>query len=82
MTGKNDDLRSQAKLLGVVTLIPFMLFFAPAIGFFIGGWFDRKFQCYPWVTTILTFLGFVGAGREVFLLLKQVLKESKKSERR
>ncbi|HTL70648.1 MAG TPA: AtpZ/AtpI family protein [Candidatus Eisenbacteria bacterium] len=75
MTGKNNDFYSQVQQLGIVTTIPIILLVGPAVGFWIGGWIDRKAHSYPWFTTIFTVLGFIASGREVFRLLKQISKD-------
>ncbi len=76
MTGNKDAFYSQVKQLGVLTTIPIILLVGPLVGFGIGGWFDRKFQIYPWVTIIFVSLGFVASGREVARLLMQISKDN------
>lgn len=75
MTGKKTAFYSQIKQLSVLTTIPIILLVGPAVGFFLGGWVDRKYHIYPWVTIFFTFLGFVAAGREIARLLSQVVKD-------
>ena len=75
MTGNKDALPSQLKQLGALTTIPIILLAGPAIGYFAGGWLDRKFRIYPWFTIALIALGFIASGREVFRLLKEILKD-------
>ena len=72
MIGKNNDFYSQVRQLGIVTTVPIILLVGPAIGFWIGGWIDRKTHLYPWFTTLFVLLGFAASGREVFRLLKQI----------
>ena len=76
MAGKKDEYYSQVRQLGVLTTIPIILLMGPLVGFWIGGWFDRKFHIYPWVTIIFVVLGFVASAREIIRLLKQISKES------
>lgn len=78
MAGKNKEFYSQVKQLGILTTIPIILLAGPAVGFLMGGWIDRKFHIYPWVTIIFVFLGFAASARELARLLKDVLKEDKK----
>ena len=78
MTGNKDAFSSQAKQIGVLTTIPIVLLLGPVVGFWIGGWIDRKALIYPWFTIIFVALGFVASGREVLRLLKQVLKDENK----
>jgi F0F1-type ATP synthase assembly protein I len=75
MTGNKDALSSQLKQLGALTTIPIILLAGPAVGYFAGGWLDRQFRIYPWITIALTVLGFIASGREVFRLLKEVSKD-------
>lgn len=74
MPGKKDDYAEQIKQLGVLTSIPIILLIGPAVGFFFGGWIDRKFHIYPWFTIILIGLGFTASAREVVRLLKEIAK--------
>ena len=76
MAEKKDAFYTQVKQLGVLTTIPIILLVGPFIGFFIGGWIDKSFKVYPWLTIVFTGLGFAASGREVVRMLKQILKES------
>lgn len=79
MAEKKDAVYSQVKQLGVLTAVPLILLIGPLVGFFIGGWIDRRFQFYPWFTILFLILGFVAAGREISRLLRQILKEDRHS---
>lgn len=79
MAEKKDAVYSQVKQLGVLTAVPLILLIGPLVGFFIGGWIDRKFQFYPWFTILFLILGFVAAGREISRLLRQILRDDKKN---
>ena len=81
MVEKKDAFYTQVKQLGIVTTIPIILLVGPAIGFFLGSWIDRKAQCYPWVTIVFVFLGFVAAGRQIFLLLRQFQREDEENNK-
>lgn len=72
MPGKKDAYSEQIRQLGVLTTIPIVLLIGPAVGFFAGGWLDRKFHIYPWFTIILIGLGFTASAREVTRLLKEI----------
>ena len=76
MSGKKSAYSSQVKQLGVLTSIPIILLIGPVIGYLAGSWIDRKAHIFPWFTTILVLLGFVGSGREVVRLLREVLKDA------
>ncbi len=80
MTEKKSPFYSQVKQLGLLTVIPILLLAGPAVGFMMGGWLDRKFHIYPWMTILFLILGFIAAGREITRLLKQILKEENKTQ--
>jgi len=79
MAEKKDAIYSQVKQLGVLTAVPLILLIGPLVGFFIGGWIDRRFQFYPWFTVLFLILGFVASGREIARLLRQILNDDKKN---
>ena len=81
MNGKKDAEYSQLKQVGALTTIPIVLLTGPAIGYFLGGWIDRKTHLYPWFTITFVFLGFIAAAREMVRLLKQVLKEDSQAKK-
>ena len=76
---EKKDAYSQLKQIGVLTTVPIILVAGPIVGYFIGDWVDRQFRFYPWGTILFLVLGFVASGREIFRLLKQLLKEDKKN---
>ena len=76
---EKKDAYSQLKQIGVLTTVPIILVAGPIVGYFIGDWVDRRFRFYPWGTILFLVLGFVASGREIFRLLKQLLKEDKKN---
>ena len=80
MAEKKDAYLLQLKQIGALTAVPIILLAGPAVGYFAGGWLDRKFQFYPWCTVLLSILGFVASGREVMRLLSQILKEDKEEK--
>ena len=77
MTGEKNELYAQLKQLGVLTTVPIILLIGPAVGYFLGGWIDRKAHIYPWFTIIFVGLGFSASAREIVRLLRQVLKDEK-----
>ena len=78
MAEKKDSNLLQLKQIGALTAVPVILLVGPFAGYFVGDWLDKKFQLHPWCTIFFLTLGFVASGREIFRLLKQVLKEDKK----
>ncbi|PIU40328.1 MAG: hypothetical protein COT00_02290 [Candidatus Omnitrophica bacterium CG07_land_8_20_14_0_80_50_8] len=75
MAKKRDAFYLQVKQLGIVTTVPIILLVGPAVGFFLGSWIDRKAHSYPWFTVVFVVLGFIASGREIFRLLRQILRE-------
>ena len=80
MAEKKDAFYSQVKQLGALTAVPIILVAGPLAGYFIGNWVDGRFRVYPWGTVLFLIFGFVASGREIFRLLKQLLKEDKKND--
>lgn len=76
MPGKKNADWGQLKQLGVLTTVPIILLIGPVVGFFLGGWIDRKYHIYPWLTIIFIGFGFIASGREIVRLLKDVSKDS------
>jgi len=79
MTENKDAFYSQVKQIGALTAVPIILVAGPLAGYFIGNWVDNRFRVYPWCSILFLIMGFVAAGREIFRLLKQLLKEDKKN---
>jgi ATP synthase protein I len=61
--------------IGVLSSIPFILGGAPAAGFFLGNFLDKKFRTEPWLTCIFIALGFVAGVRETINLVKLAQRE-------
>lgn len=64
----------RARQVGILTSIPFILLLGPLIGFFLGGWIDRKFGWAPYGTAVLIGLGFAAAVRETVRMIRDVLR--------
>jgi F0F1-type ATP synthase assembly protein I len=77
MTGNKNAFFAQVKQLGVLTTIPIILLVGPLIGFFLGGWLDRKVQSYPWFTILFVALGFIASAREIIRLLRQITRDDR-----
>jgi len=52
-------------------MIPMMLLAAPLVGFGIGWALVRWLHVGEWVKVVMTALGMIAGGREVYLLLKK-----------
>ena len=68
---RDNPWRQVGVALGVVFVIPL----AVAVGAFAGLWLDERFGTGPFLTLILTGLGFVGGLREVLRQLRQVTRQ-------
>ena len=67
---------------GLLLAIPTILIVSPLVGFFIGGWVDRRFKTSPWFVIIGLLLGFVTAGRETYLIYRRYTAEEEQKRRR
>ena len=47
------------------------MFAAPAIGYFVGNWADKKFGTDPYLLVVGVIFGFAAAGVEVYKLVKR-----------
>lgn len=76
--GVDRTLRSASLLLAIPTL----LIVSPLVGFFVGGWLDRRFKTSPWITVVGLVLGFVAAGRETYRIYRRYMAEEEERNRR
>ncbi len=67
-------MRSAAMLLAIPTL----LIISPLVGFFLGDLGDRRFHTSPWLSIAGLILGFVAAGREVWLIYRRYLESQER----
>ena len=67
-------LRSAAMLLAIPTL----LIISPLVGFFLGDLGDKRFHTSPWLSLTGLVLGFVAAGREVWLIYRRYLESQER----
>jgi len=74
---KNDRTYAQIALLGAV---PAIMVAAPAVGYFIGLWLDKRFETNPALTITGVILGFIAAGREIYRLVKRAQALDKDSD--
>lgn len=83
MPGSQRDPRFEGlRSAGLLLAIPTLLIVAPLVGFFIGNWFDRRFNTSPWFVILGLILGFVAAGREIMRIYRRHLAEEERSRRR
>ena len=54
---------------------PIVLAAVPIVAVLSGWLLDRRLHTFPWATLTLLVLGFVGAGRELWLAAKQASKD-------
>ena len=62
--------------------IPTLLMVSPLIGFFLGKAADRWLKTTPWLSFAGLVLGFVAAGREIYLIVRRVQAEEEGEGRR
>jgi F0F1-type ATP synthase assembly protein I len=65
----------QARQVGILTAIPFILLAGPLAGYLAGSWLDRRFGTAPLILIVLILLGFVGAARETYRLIQLASRE-------
>jgi F0F1-type ATP synthase assembly protein I len=66
--------------IGILTSLPFIMAAGPLVGYFIGEWLDRILGTSPYLMIVLTLMGIISAGREVFKLVKMTTDDEKKSD--
>ena len=62
--------------MGALTTLPFILLLGPLIGFYMGGWIDRKTGFAPYGTVLMIILGFAASVRETARMLRDVMRQS------
>ncbi len=75
-----DRLRS-VRTAGIYTMIPMILLAAPLVGYAIGWALVRWLHTGDWLKVVMTALGMVAGGREVFLLLKKAGETDRSNEK-
>jgi len=68
---KGKELRQ----IGLLGSIPFMMAAGPFVGYFIGGWLDKKFGTDPVLLIIFLVLGFAAAVKETVKIIKEANRE-------
>jgi len=61
---KKEDLYRWVKFGGLVSVIPFILFMGPFLGYLIGGWLKEKFSLGSYAVYIFIGLGFIWSFNE------------------
>lgn len=67
---KNEE-NKHIRQIGVYMTIPFILAFAPILGWLMGSWLDQRFATQPYLAYLLVIIGFAAGIREVYRLIKQ-----------
>jgi F0F1-type ATP synthase assembly protein I len=62
----------------MLVAIPSLLIVSPLVGFFLGDLGDKRFHTSPWLGLIGLVLGFVAAGREVWLIYRRYLESQER----
>ena len=79
---RKDEQFSALRSAGLLLAIPTLLIVSPLVGFFAGGWFDRRFGTSPWLGILGLVLGFVTAGRETDGIYRRYMAEEEQQKRR
>ena len=66
---------------GMLLFIPTLLVVAPLVGFLFGKAADRWLHTAPWGIPIGVLMGFVAAGREIYIILRRVQAEEEGDKR-
>ena len=66
---------SGLRTAGMLLAIPSLLVISPLVGFFLGQFVDRRFESGPAWSIVGLALGFVAAGREIYLIIRRVQAE-------
>jgi F0F1-type ATP synthase assembly protein I len=61
--------------------VPSLLVVSPLVGFFVGKFVDRWLQSSPAWSIVGLALGFVAAGREIYLIIRRVQAEEEGDKR-
>ena len=79
--GKDPDYKG-LRSAGLLLSIPTLLIVAPLVGFFLGGWLDKRFHTTPWLTIAGLVLGFFAAGRETYQIYRRYQAAEEEEENR
>lgn len=79
MIKKNDsETPERARQIGELTMIPFYLAGGVGVGFWLGGWCDKKFGTEPYIRVILMLLGALTGMRESWRIIRQISESENK----
>ena len=67
---------------GMLLVIPSLLVVAPLVGFMLGKLADKWLKTTPWLTFVGMVLGFVSAGREIWVIIRRVQAEQEEGDKR
>lgn len=79
---KKDKDGETYQILGLVGSFGFTTAGAVAGGYFIGSYLDKKLGTTPWFMLSFILLGIAGSFIEFFRLVKKLLEENKKNDKR
>jgi len=78
-TPKRDP--SGMRSAGMLLAIPSLLLVSPLVGFFLGKFVDRWLKTEPAWSLVGVVLGFIAAGREIYLIIRRVQAEEERDKR-
>jgi F0F1-type ATP synthase assembly protein I len=79
---KKDKDGETYRILGLVGSFGFTTAGAIAGGYFIGSYLDKKLGTTPWFMLSFILLGIAGSFIEFFRLVKKLLEENKKNDKK
>jgi ATP synthase protein I len=77
-----DPGKSGYRTAGMLLAIPSLLLVSPLVGFFLGKAADRWLKTTPWLSFVGLVMGFVAAGREIWVIIRRVQAEEEGESRR
>ncbi len=67
---KAQEVRKEARQVGILTGVPAALVAGPLVGLLAGKFLDNHFHTSPWLLLVCLALGFAASGREVVRMLR------------
>lgn len=74
----NKKGRTDYRQIGLLGTIPFIIAVSPLIGYFIGGWIDKKLGTDPIFMVVFIGLGLAAAVKETVKIIKEASRDPEK----
>lgn len=72
---KPDKSQRGYRQVALATTIPLIMLAAPAVGYLIGWYLDKRLETNNVMTVIFLLLGIAAGGMETYRLIKEITKE-------